>query len=575
MLAPLLALLTGAWSAVAGLQDQPAGVTPATMQPGAPVPIDPCGSGSFIFTLAGRPVGRETYTVECRPDGRVTARGHTRLELPAGTSDIETTIELEPHWLPRRVTVTGTASGGRIEQTITFALDTVTLTSNGTSRRVPAPAGASLLPSNVYYALPLIIARYDTAKGGEQGIPVFPGDRVLVSRVATDRIATPEGPASFDRYVLRFGLQAVVLWFDRDGRSVAMAVPAQHFMAVREGMASIGAALERVLDGGTAAGHVAKPDYAAPPGAPYRAEEVTIRASGYALAGTLLVPAEGHAPYPAALLITGSGQQDRDEAIPIPGLERYRPFRQIAGALAAAGIAVLRVDDRGVGGSTGGETLDSATTSSFAADARREIAYLRERPEIDAHRIALVGHSEGGTIAAMVAAADPQIAAVVLMAAPAKSGAEVSLEQLRALLADDSTKSDAEKAALLARQQEAIRTVLAGGDLPGQAHLAWTREYFSYDPLPAIRRVKQPLLILQGGRDRQVLPGHAALLARAAQESGNADVTERIFPTLNHLFLPATTGAVREYSSLAVTSLGEDVIGAIRDWLVERLRVGQ
>src|SRR5262249_25768856 len=147
----------------------------------------------------------------------------------------------------------------------------------------------------------------------------------------------------------------------------------------------------------------------------FDAEEVTIATGGYKLAGTLLLPRCAARPMPAAIMITGSGQQTRDSNIPIPGLEGYRPFKQIAERLASGCIAVLRVDDRGVGGSTGRETLQSATTSSFADDTRAQIAYLRGRHDIDPERIALIGHSEGGAIALMIGASDPRIRAVVLM----------------------------------------------------------------------------------------------------------------------------------------------------------------
>src|SRR5262245_58416932 len=135
-------------------------------------------------------------------------------------------------------------------------------------------------------------------------------------------------------------------------------------------------------------------DYSAPPNAPFTAEEVTIQAKGYTLAGTLLLPKSAKRPLPAVITITGSGIQTRDEPLPIPGLEKYRPMRQIAETLASRGIAVLRVDDRGSGGSGGRETLATATTSSFADDTRAEVAYLRSRSEIDPKRIALAGHSE-------------------------------------------------------------------------------------------------------------------------------------------------------------------------------------
>ena len=317
-------------------------------------------------------------------------------------------------------------------------------------------------------------------------------------------------------------------------------------------------------------------DYSAPPDAPFTAEEVTIKATGYTLAGTLLIPKKGQRPLPAVITITGSGQQTRDEPLPIPNLGAYRPMRQIAESLAARGIAVLRVDDRGVGGSGGRDTLMTATTSSFADDVRTEVAYLRSRPEIDPKRIALVGHSEGGIIAPMLALTDPQIAAIVLMAGSGKRGDLISMDQLSDVLDKTPGITPEIRAQKVAEEQEIIKAVQTGGDLskyPAQVKLPWIKEFWTYDPLPPIRKVRTPILILQGGLDHQITPEQASMLETAAREGGNKDVTKRIFPTLNHLFLPATTGSSTEYSSLTITAIPDEVLKVLSDWLVVKLKV--
>lgn len=306
-------------------------------------------------------------------------------------------------------------------------------------------------------------------------------------------------------------------------------------------------------------------------------EEVVIRMNGYQLAGTLSLPRKkGRRPSPAVILITGSGQQTRDEAIPIPGLENYRPFRQIAEHLAARGIAVLRVDDRGMGGSTGRETLAAATTSSFADDTRAQIAYLRARSEIDPERIALAGHSEGGSIAMIIAASDARIRAVALLAAMGRTGREVNLAQQEEALAQATTLTEERKNELRAEQRRILQTVIEGGDtsqLPPQAraYMPWFREFLTFDPQAVMRRVRQPVLILQGALDRQVTADQAALLERAAREAGNRDVTVRVLPGLNHLFLPARTGAWSEYPTLTTTVLSTELLDVLDTWLGKRL----
>ena len=316
-------------------------------------------------------------------------------------------------------------------------------------------------------------------------------------------------------------------------------------------------------------------DYSAPPNAPFTAEEVTVNAKAFTLAGTLLLPKNGTRPFPAVITITGSGQQTRDEPLPLPGLEKYRPMRQIAEMLASRGIAVLRVDDRGVGSSGGRETLTTATTSSFADDVRAEVAYLRSRSEIDGNRIALVGHSEGGIIAPMLAVSDPHIAAIVLMAGSGKRGDQISMEQLNDILDRDTKMTVEEKNQKRAEEQEVIHTVQTGGDLskyPAQVRLPWIKEFWTYDPLPTIRKVHQPILILQGALDRQITADQATMLEEAARSAGNKDVTKRVFPNLNHLFLSATTGAFSEYSKLETTNIPDEVLKTFGDWLQTKLK---
>jgi len=316
-------------------------------------------------------------------------------------------------------------------------------------------------------------------------------------------------------------------------------------------------------------------DYSAPANATFTAEEVTIPAKGYTLAGTLLLPKNVKRPVPAVLTITGSGQQTRDEPMPFPNLAKYRIMRQIAEALASRGIAVLRVDDRGVGGSGGRDTLMTATSSSFADDTRAEVAYLRTRSEIDPKRIALVGHSEGGMIAPMVAVSDPQIAAIVSMAGDGKRGDLISMDQVKDALDHSPGVTPEIKAQQIAFEQEAINAVHSGADLskfPAQVRLPWLKEFWTYDPQETIRKVHQPILILQGSLDHQITPEQATMLEQAAREGGNKDVTKHIFPNLNHLFLPAKIGTVEEYSSLATSTIGDDVLKVMGDWLVIKLK---
>jgi len=314
--------------------------------------------------------------------------------------------------------------------------------------------------------------------------------------------------------------------------------------------------------------HRPRPDYTAGADAPYTAEDVRVpvrpvRGDTFSLACTLTRPKTGGPRFPAVVTSTGSGLQDRDENL-WPLVPDYRPLRQIAERLARAGIAVLRCDDRSFGGSTG--RSDSATTADFADDVRAQLAWLRSRSDIQPRKIAVLGHSEGGVIGPMVAAGDPQLAAVVVMAGTAKPGREVLRYQIVDRPLADSTLS--------AAQRDAMRPDLERQLSQFSTANAWTRFFVDYDPATAARRVRQPVLIVQGAVDRQVSAGQADTLAAAMRAGGNRDVTVRVFPGLNHLFLvsPSGTGDPAEYATLRELSLPPDVLDTIAMWLVAKLR---
>ena len=352
---------------------------------------------------------------------------------------------------------------------------------------------------------------------------------------------------------------------------------------------------------------VAKPDYTAPKGAPYTAEEVEVTTKdGQKLAGTLTRPVAGPRQVAAVVLISGGGPQDRNSSDPaVPG--GYRGFFEIADTLGRRGIAVLRLDDRGTGASTGDQT--STTMADYAKDIQSAVAFLRHDPRIDSHRIALLGHSEGGLVASMVAVADPIIRAIVLLAVPARSGEQVMIEQGSWLIAHDtSLKASERDSALHAVRAEYNVDSLAGryrrsvledlkvtlskdtslsaaaldsivADASQRSNFAtlaipapWLF-FLRYDPVPTALKVKAPVLLLHGESDRQVKVQHARELASAFRRGGNLDVTVRLFKGLNHRFISDSLGDPRKYRNLPSQHIRTDVLGAISDWLVARLDV--
>lgn len=298
--------------------------------------------------------------------------------------------------------------------------------------------------------------------------------------------------------------------------------------------------------------------YGAPPGASYTAEEVAVRSPyGHTLGGTLTLPRGGRRPLPAVVLISGTGPHDRDGSV---RGDPYRPFRQFADTLSRRGIAVLRIDDRGI--AEGRHSLTSPL--QVAEDVRAALALLRGRGDIDPARIGVVGHSEGGMVALMVAAGDPTVRALALLASPARRPQDALREQVRFSVGRQMAgRTEAER-------DSALRAASANAEW--MLGTEWGRQSGNYDPLVAARSVRSAsVLLLHGANDWQVAPEHAGSLAAALRAAGSCDVTQRLFPGINHLFLADSSGDPDGYGDLPVQQVPAPVLGELADWLASRL----
>ncbi len=342
----------------------------------------------------------------------------------------------------------------------------------------------------------------------------------------------------------------------------------------------------------------------------YQIEEVTFPggSEGVELAGTLTLP-DGPGPHPAVVTMSGSGAQDRDESLkPITAL---KPFAVIADALTSAGVAVLRYDDRGVGGSTG--DYNAATIEELAEDARAAVDYLETRDDIDPGRIGLFGHSEGGLYAAILGASDPRVAFIGMMAPAVIDGITLIVEQNMALTrsaGDPQETVDAfgeySAAAMplaLEGDFEALEQVtrelygrlwdesspedqVLAGDRETFIQLQidqlmpvytsdWYRSFLGYDPATDWEQVTVPVLGIFGGLDVQVIAeSNEAALREALQAAGNEDVTTLTIPDANHLFQAAVTGAYAEYGELEPDFV-DGFVETVVDWVAERAGVAE
>jgi dienelactone hydrolase len=315
---------------------------------------------------------------------------------------------------------------------------------------------------------------------------------------------------------------------------------------------------------------------------PYKKEEVAFYDDSIKLAGTLTLP-ETAGPHPAVVMITGSGPQNRDEE-----LFGMKPFKIIADYFTRNGIAVLRCDDRGVGGSTGKN--DQSTTADFAKDALAAVHFLQSRNDINPKQIGLCGHSEGGIVAPLAASQSSDVAFIICIAGTGVTGEEIILAQTELIMrANGATDEGIRNALSLTRRT--LDTVRAGGNPEGlrkeireaadqEYHMLpeeqrkvitnkdeyldnavaaqlkaiqtpWFKYFISYDPLPALQKVKCPVLALFGGLDLQVPAElNKNKMEAALKKGGNTDYIFKVFAKANHLFLTAETGNPKEYGTL-------------------------
>ncbi|MGH9487668.1 MAG: alpha/beta hydrolase family protein [Terriglobales bacterium] len=314
---------------------------------------------------------------------------------------------------------------------------------------------------------------------------------------------------------------------------------------------------------------------------PYRSTGVTVSSmGGIKLAGTLTVP-DGKGPFPAAILIGGSGPSNRNETV-----FGHNIFWVLADALSRHGLAVLRMDKRGIGQS-GGDAR-TATLNDYAEDVDADLAFLRLQPKIDAQRIGLIGHSEGGAIAPMVASRHAgEVAFVILLAGPAMPGTQMIVDQVEALdAAHGLAVAEVAKAGAMegvwartiaaapdaAAVPAALHEAVAQGKLPKgilrEAGMAATPEYYGLmrlNPGRYLRQLRCPVLALDGSKDVQV-PAAANIAALRAALAHDPHATIVELPGLNHLFQPAQTGLPNEYASIPIT-FAPSALHRIERWL--------
>jgi len=531
-------------------------------QPPAPAqPVD------FTVFFKGVAIGVEQVTVARTPLG-FTITGTERIGPPLSMTVRKAEITYSPEWYPLECVIEGSLRDQQImlHTTVTGTTATSGITQGtavGHKADEIAP-DAVLLPNLFFGAYEALAARLATAKPGDElkaYVPPQAQVAIRVKSIADDRVRTQAALLQIRRFTLEFANPNrpadFELWADSGGRLLRLSVPAQALDVVRSDIASVSSRREPV----------SRPNY----------QQVQIPANGFSLAGTLSQPTTRPSRsfrFPALVLVGWSDPTDRDESvagIPI--------FGQVASALADSGYVVVRYDKRVVGQSGG--RSEATTLADYAEDAVAAVKFLNRRKDVDPRRIALLGYGDGGAVAALAASREGDISALVLVAAPGVSGAALALEQQRHLLALMNIP-DAEKQAKIELQEKIQQAVISGNgldaipaDVRRQTDTPWFRSYLTFDPAKVMKKIDQPVLIVQGELDAQVAPTNADKLETMAKaRKGRAGQAVKLVKLagINHLLVPAKTGDVDEYDRLPDKTVSRTVLSAIETWLKDTMR---
>src|SRR5215203_1794106 len=519
------------------------------------------GTAEFVVFAAGRQIGREQVTV-ARSGGNwiitSTGRHAAPIDITINRFEVKYAMDWQPIELSIDASVGSRSLGLKTSFGLTTAINEITQGTTTNSKTDQVSARTVVVPNGFFGAYEALAARLAGATVGAE-IPLYVAPQVEIKAIVkgTDSQQLQGSGNTVATTVYELSMQnpggAVVarVAIDSAGRLARLDIAAAGLSIVRSDLASV-AVRQQTTRNSTDA-------------------DVMIPALGFNLAATVTMPtpAAGRLRHPAVVLVPGSGPIDREEnvyGIPI--------FTQLAGALAERGYLVVRYDKRGIGQSGG--RIERATIQDFADDVLSVVKWLGKRKDVDKRRISIAGHSEGGAIAMIAGSKEDEIASLVLIGAPGLKGSELILEQqghgldaLQLPEADRAAKVDLQK-----RIQTAVMTGVGLDGLPEdlrkQADTPWFRSLLLFDPSEAMKKVKQPVLILQGEFDRQVPPHHAQKLAEMARARKKAAPVEvLLLPRVNHLLVHATTGEVSEYQDLKDKTIVPEVAQKIAEFLAK------
>lgn len=543
----------------------------------AQTPTAPVTRGYTIF-FRGVPVGREDVSVRAGLEGTtITSQGRTT--SPANVALERVEIRYGAGGSPEAFTLQGSLNGGEVELRTVFKDGSAITQGSQQGKTVAATHAVSpqaiVLANGVwagFAALPPVLAR--AAPGFQFRVFLLPLAEIgaRVEAIADDKIQQGTTLFTVRRYDLIFsevaGDLALSVTTSLEGSLLRISIPAQSLEVVRADLAGAAARTNVHSNAGDQA--------------------TLIPAQGFNLGATITVPsgapaappagavAASKAPQglPAVVLVAGSSAPDRDELAPaVPAMA------QMAAALAEAGFITVRFDRRGSGQSGG--RAESATLNDYSEDVRTIVRWLSARKDVDARRIAVVGHGEGAWNAMLAASKENRIAALATIGAGATTGADLIAEQQRIQL-ERSNVSAAERAQKEALQKQVHTAVLTGKgwdqvppEMRRQADTPWFQSLLAFDPAKTVKAVDVPILIVHGDLDHEVPVAHAERLAGLARVGDSESVELVTVRGVNHVLMRAFTGEVNEYRTLTDRNISPDVTAAVVAWLKKSLPVAR
>lgn len=503
-------------------------------------------TGTYIVYVGSQAVASEDYTSEKLADGTIKT-----------VSKVGTTIFITTTKNDKPVEFIIESNGAKV-LTTTFAGGEAKTLSGEMPAKVVKTDATVITENNVWSNFINLLAQYNRKKGGAQNFTAFLPSQSLNLPVSLEKAETKDFKVdnqtiSLSKYNLvhtQSGLK-LIIWADNSNVPYLIEIPSQQAQIVRKDFES--------LRETTVAPKAQAQTFAGE----FTSEEVSFPNNENTLSGTLTVPKNDKKSFPAIVIISGSGSQDRD------GSTIFGLYKQIAESLSKAGVAVLRVDDRGVGKST--IVREKAAETSYQdliSDSRAAFDYLTTRREIDRTKIGFLGHSEGSETALTIASEDKRVAAIVLLAGLSRSTSEGISEQELYQRAIRETVNASDKTQVMPVAQSLLNKFETANkpENVGDKKLDWFRQHAASNPSLLAAKVKCPVLIVQGERDLLVLAYHSLELARAFSSGGNKNVSLRIIPNQTHLFTPASGDNPQETSKIS-----EEMLRTVQNWAFANL----